>query len=66
MTMKNHFLITALSLLFLGLLLAKPGSLFSDDREQRTCKVVKGKMDCFYKYSQYRINANHEVRYQFN
>ena len=66
MNIKVHYLVTLCALFFLGVIVTKPGQLIPNEKSERTCKLMKGKMDCFYKYSEYRINANYEVQYKLN
>lgn len=66
MNMKFHYMMTFLALIFLGLVITHPRHLTSPNLPERSCKMMKGKMDCFYKYTEYRINKNNEVQYRMN
>jgi hypothetical protein len=65
MNIKLHYFVTFSALFFLGLILSSPvpGPAQNTERE---CKVIKGKMDCYYKYTEKRINKNTEVHYKLN
>lgn len=66
MELKLHYLVTLCALFVLGIIVAKPGKLLPTNAGERTCKMIKGKMDCFYRYTEYRINSNAEVQYKMN
>lgn len=66
MNKKIHYLITFGALIFLGMLITNPRTSSTSPTEERTCKMIKGRMDCFYKYTDYRINTNSEVQYKLN
>jgi hypothetical protein len=65
MNNKLHYIVTFSALFFLGLIIQNPGPTPTQNAE-RECKIVKGKMDCFYKYTENRINKNSEVQYKLN
>ncbi|MBA2403862.1 MAG: hypothetical protein H0V66_03750 [Bdellovibrionales bacterium] len=67
MNIKVHYITTLCALFFLGVMI-NPGTKGSaqNDEHERSCKMVKGRMDCIYKYSEYRINKNSEVQYKLN
>ncbi|WP_408098385.1 hypothetical protein ACJVC5_05600 [Peredibacter sp. HCB2-198] len=66
MDVKNHFFLTFVALFFLGVIVAKPGETFQPAKEERDCRLVKGKMACVYHYHEDRItNTIGEVRYQY-
>ena len=56
MDLKNHFFLTFVALFFLGIIVAKPGNAFFVMKEDRECRLVKGKMDCLSKYDEYEMN----------
>lgn len=64
--MKVHYLVTCIALIFLGVVVTHPRSLSSPTVPERSCKMVKGKMDCISKFSEYKINKNTEVQYKLN
>lgn len=55
---------TCFALLFLGLIVAKPGSNFYPAKEKRECKLVKGRMECETMIQEYQINTP-VVQYQY-
>ncbi len=65
MNIKVHYLITLCALFFLGVLISNPNKVNSGENE-RSCKLVKGRMDCFNKFTEYKINNNTEVSYKLN
>lgn len=65
MNIKLHYFVTFCALFFLGLIIKSPTPAHTQNAE-RSCKIVKGKMDCYYKYTEYRINKNSEVQYRLN
>lgn len=66
MDIKNHFFMTFCALFFLGIIVAKPGDAFQPAKEERDCKLVKGKMACVYHYHEDRINNTiGEIRYHY-
>lgn len=65
MNIKVHYLVTICALFFLGVIISSPNSTIRSP-DERSCKMVKGRMDCFYKYSEYKINKNNEVQYNLN
>lgn len=65
MEIKKHYFMTCAALFFLGLIVAKPGSTFYPaDKENRHCKVVKGKLDCEVRTVEYSINQP-TIHYEF-
>lgn len=56
MDLKNHFFLTFVALFFLGIIVAKPGNAFLIVKEDRECRLVKGKMDCAAKSNEYEMN----------
>lgn len=44
METKTHFIVTFVSLIFLGVIVVKPDALSRN--EDRSCKIEKGRMDC--------------------
>lgn len=66
MNIKVHYLVTLCALFFMGVLIKNPGLNRPTQDEERVCKMVKGRMDCLYKYSDYRINKNSEIQYKLN
>jgi hypothetical protein len=66
MNIKVHYLITLCALFFLGAIIVNPSIKANSQNESRSCKLVKGKVDCLNKYSDYRINKNSEVQYNLN
>lgn len=56
MEKEKHYLMTCLALLFLGLILAKPGASFSSSHLNRECKLVKGRMNCEAPVQEYQLN----------
>lgn len=66
MNIKVHYLITLCALFFLGAIIVNPSIRTKTQIEDRSCKLIKGKVDCYNKYSEYRINKNTEVQYNLN
>ncbi len=66
MNIKVHYLITLCALFFLGAIIVNPNFRNSPRHEERSCKLIKGKLDCYNKFSEYRINKNTEVQYNLN
>lgn len=66
MNMRIHYLVTGVALIFLGLVITHPRHLTSPSTPERSCKMVRGKMDCIYRYTEYKINKNTEVNYKLN
>jgi hypothetical protein len=66
MNIKVHYLITLCALFSIGVLFKNPGLDRSTQDEERSCKMVKGRMDCLYKYSEYKIKKNSEIQYNLN
>ena len=65
MNTKLHYLVTFSALFFIGMIIKNPAPAPAQNAE-RACKIIKGKMDCYYKYTENRINKNTEVRYKLN
>lgn len=65
MSLKLHFVITALALLSLGVIAAKPEVLYHLQSGDRICTLNKGRPDCIIK-TEYRINSISEVPYVIN
>lgn len=65
MNIKLHYIVTIIALFFLGMMVKNSKSQPMQNAE-RSCKVSKGKMDCFFKYTGNRINKNSEVQYKLN
>lgn len=66
MNLKLHFLMTALALVFLGVIAARPEVLYKLQNDQRVCTLNKGKPDCITKHVEYKINSISEVPYTIN
>lgn len=66
MNIKVHFFVTIVSLLFLGVIAVKPEALHRANGEERSCRMMKGKMDCVVKNTGYQINYVGEVPYTLN
>lgn len=66
MNIKVHYLITLCALFFLGAIIVNPSIRTNSQNESRSCKLVKGKVDCYNKFSEYRIYKNNEVQYNVN
>lgn len=64
MEKKQHYILTCTALLFLGLIVMKPGTSFNPAKEKRECKLVKGKMECETIIQEYRMNMP-VVHYQY-
>lgn len=64
MERKKHYFMTCSALLFLGLIVARPGSSFYPAKEKRECKLVKGRMECETPVQEYQINMS-IVQYQY-
>lgn len=64
MERKKHYFMTCFALLFLGLIVAKPGSNFYPAKEKRECKLIKGRMECETMIQEYQINTP-VVQYQY-
>ncbi len=66
MDKQIHYLVTLISLMFLGFLVMKPVT-SNFNQEDRVCKLNKGKMDCSHKDVEYRFNDTAKVViYKFN
>lgn len=65
MNLKVHYLVTLCALFFLGIIISKPETV-NMRNEHRLCKLNKGRIDCFNKYTEYKINKNTEVSYNLN
>lgn len=52
-----HIILTLLALFFLGFNFVQPGFLQRLQGEDRTCRLIKGRMDCYSKITEYKINA---------
>jgi hypothetical protein len=65
MNAKLHYYATFSALIFLCFLIFKQGGL-PRQSAKRNCKLVRGKMDCFYINFDNRIYKNNEVRYNVN
>lgn len=64
MDFKNHFFLTFVALMFLGVLAVKPGNVLYSVKDDRECKIMRGKMDCDIKHYEYEMNdAIAGVRY---
>lgn len=66
MNIKVHFLITLCALFSLGVIISNPELTQKMQNNESSCKINKGQMDCFHKYSEYKINKNTEVQYNLN
>jgi hypothetical protein len=64
MELKKHYFITCAALFFLGMIITSPDSSFTPVRRERECKMVKGKMNCDSKHSDYRTNYPN-IHYEF-
>lgn len=65
MDLKNHFFITALALICLGLIGIKPGNKFRHVNEVRDCQVLRGKIECSNQITEYKMNnSNSGIYYQ--
>lgn len=57
---------TCAALFFLGIVVTKPGITFHPARkEERDCKIVKGKKDCETRLREYRLNQS-SVQYKYH
>lgn len=65
MNIQLHYLVTLCALFFLGVIITNPAST-RNSHEERTCKMIKGRMDCLSRFSEYKINKNNEVQYKIN
>lgn len=66
MNIKVHYVITLCALFFLGAIIVNPSIKDTSKNDSRSCKLVKGRVDCLNKYSESRINKNTEVQYNLN
>lgn len=66
MEIKLHYSITLVALFFLGLILKPFGSGHMEQKQERACHMIKGRIDCHYKYTDYNINKNSDVKYSSN
>ena len=66
MNIKVHYVITLCALFFLGAIIVNPSIKDNSKNDSRSCKLVKGRVDCLNKYSDSRINKNTEVQYNLN
>ena len=66
MNIKLHYIVTICALFFLGVMLKNPNHNKPVHDEDRSCKMIKGRMDCVNKYSDYKIYKNSEVKYKLN
>ncbi len=65
MEIKKHYFMTCAALFFLGLIVAKPGSTFYPvNKEERDCKLAKGKLNCEVRTVEYSINQP-TIHYEF-
>lgn len=64
MELRKHYFMTCAALFFLGIIVAKPGSSFYPAKENRECKLTKGKMECIYKNQEYKMNDSIRYVYQ--
>ena len=64
MNITRHYLMTFSALFFLGLIISKPGETFNPSKEDRECKINKGKMDCDTKIKQPLQNSAIHYIYQ--
>jgi hypothetical protein len=65
MDLRKHYFMTCAALFFLGLIVARPGATFQPMKEQRECKLVKGKMDCESKNHEYRLTYPN-IHYEYH
>ncbi len=56
MEIRRHHLLTLAGILFLGVVIAKPGTSFYPVKEQRECKLEKGKLNCVSKFQEIKIS----------
>jgi hypothetical protein len=64
---KNiHFIMTASALMCFGIIAVKPEALTKIQNEERVCKLNRGKMDCYFKYTNYRINHVSDIPQNLN
>lgn len=61
MDFKNHFFLTFVALLSLGVMAIKPGNTFRQGGDQRECKHLKGKVECSRQVEEYKINHSSEA-----
>ena len=61
MDRQNHFVLTVLSLLLLGVIALRPHAFHPKPEEERVCKLLHGKMDCFFKQTGHKVNHQIEV-----
>lgn len=55
MRIRRHHLLTVAGIFFLGVLISKPGATFYPVKEQRECKLEKGKMNCVNKFQEVKV-----------
>jgi len=56
MEIRRHHLLTLVGIFFLGIVIAKPGATFYPVKEQRECKLEKGKLNCVSKFQEIKIS----------
>ena len=66
MKIREHYLVTLIALISIGVLIKNPGMNKPTQDQERVCKMNKGRMDCLYRYTDYRINKNSEIQYKLN
>ena len=64
MNVQVHYIVTFCALVTLGFIIKKPGLDQRIMTGEHVCKMVKGKMDCFDRDWDDRINKNNIVLYR--
>jgi hypothetical protein len=61
MQQNVHFIMTVAALVLFGIIAVKPEALQKLQNESRICNLNKGKMDCYFRHTTYRINSISEA-----
>lgn len=66
MQQNVHFIMTVAALMLFGIIAVKPEALQKLQNENRICNYNKGKMDCYFRHTTYRINYVSEASNDLN
>jgi hypothetical protein len=61
MDRQNHFVFTVIALFLFGVIALRPDALHPKPEEERVCKLLRGKMDCFFKQTGHKVNHRIEM-----
>lgn len=64
MELSRYHLLTLAGLFIFGIAISKPGTSFYPLKEQRECKLEKGKMNCVSKFQEVKV-SNTPVWYKY-